>query len=347
MKDRDDASVKDRIIAALEENDVFLILTHVSPDGDSIGSLVALRGVLRDRGKECYALFPGDISPEYQFLLGGEDLPRSLPSNQTWDAVVVLDVPSVSRLPLSLNHQIPPCKELINIDHHETNDIRGSLNWVDPSASSVGEMLCHLLEHARYPITQRTATALYTAIVSDTGSFRFPNTSASSLEAAARLLTYGVNAAHVAENVYGSHSLRKFRLLGFALETLQTRLSGNVATMWVTNEMLEKAGASPVEADGFINFPREIKGVEVAVLFKEEGPAGEVKVSLRSKRRDVVVSRVAERFQGGGHPAAAGCTLSGSAETVQERILKAIAEELERAGIPASASSLSGSRSKG
>jgi phosphoesterase RecJ-like protein len=186
------------------------------------------------------------------------------------------------------------------------------------------------------------ATALYTAILTDTGSFRFQNTTASSLEAAARLLTYGVKPAHVAEHVYGSHSLRKFRLLGLALGTLQTCLSGNVATMWVTKEMLDKAGASPIEADGFINFPRDIRGVEVAILFKEEGPAGEVKVSLRSKRINVVVSRVAERFQGGGHPNAAGCTLSGSAETVRKLVLKAIAEELERAGIPASASSPSG-----
>lgn len=347
MKDPDDASVKDRIIAALEENDLFLILTHVSPDGDSIGSLIALREVLRGQGKECCALFPGDMPPEYRFLLGGEDLLRTLPSNQTWDAVVVLDVPSISRLPLSLNRQMPPCRELINMDHHETNDIRGSINWVDPSASSVGEMLTHLLEHARYPIPPAVATALYTAMVTDTGSFRFPNTSASCLEAAARLLSYGANAAHVAEHVYGSHSLQKFRLLGLALGTLRTCLSGNAATMWVTSEMLEKAGASAVEADGFINFPRNIKGVEVAILFKEEGPPGEVKVSLRSRRKDVLVSRVAERFQGGGHPTAAGCTLSGSAETVQERILKATAEELERAGIPASSSSLSGSRSKG
>ena len=347
MKDPDDASVKERIIAALEANDVFLILTHINPDGDSIGSLVALRGVLRDRGKECCALFPGEMPPEYRFLLGGEDLPRSVPLHQTWDAVVVLDVPSISRLPLSLNRRMPPCKELINIDHHETNDIRGTLNWVDSSASSVGEMLCRLLEHAQYRVSSEVATALYTAIVTDTGSFRFPNTSASSLEAAARLLTYGANAAHVAEQVYGTHSLQKFRLLALALGTLQTRVSGNVATMWVTKEMLQKTGASAVEADGFINYPRDIKGVEVAVLFKEEGPPGEVKVSLRSRRKDVLVSRVAERFQGGGHPAAAGCTLSGSAETVEKRILEAIAEELEQAGIPSPASSLSGSRSKG
>ena len=347
MKHRDDASARDRIISAIEENEVFLILTHVSPDGDSIGSLVALWRVLVHRGKQCFALFPGDMPPEYLFLLGGEDLLRSLPSGQKWDVVVLLDIPSISRLPLSLNRQIPPCKELINIDHHESNDIRGTINWVDPSASSVGEMLCHLLEHARYDVSSEVATALYTAILTDTGSFRFPNTTSSSLRAAARLVTYGVNPARVAQHVYGSHSLRKFQLLGLALATLQTCFSGKVAYMWVTKKMLDELGVSPVEADGFINFPREIRGVEVAILFKQEGPEGEVKVSLRSKRRNVVVSRVAEMFHGGGHPLAAGCTLSGSAETVQELILKAIAEELERAGMAASASSLSGSPSKG
>jgi phosphoesterase RecJ-like protein len=338
MKPSPGEPIKDKIVEAIRDDQVFLLLTHVSPDGDSLGSLVALRRILAGLGKECSVLFPGEIPPKYRFLIAGEEILQSVPPREKWDVVFLLDIPSASRLPASLRGEIPPCKELINIDHHASNNIEGSLNWIDARASSVGEMLFWLFDDAGYGISPDVATALYTAILTDTGSFRFPNTTSSSLQAAARLVDHGADPARVADEVYGSHSFRKYRLLTRVLGTLQTCCSRRVAYMWVTKEMLEKLGASAVEADGFINFPREIRGVEVAVLFKQDTDEKEVRVSLRSKGKRVEVGRVAEKFDGGGHPAAAGCTLTGSVRSVQQRVLQAIAEELARADAAASAS---------
>jgi len=347
MKSHDVNLIQNKIIEAIRNNLVFLLLTHVNPDGDALGSLVAMRRVLAGPGKECSVLFPGEIPPQYRFLIAAEEIVPSLPPRQKWDVVFLLDIPSASRLPVSLRGEVPPCKELINIDHHATNDIDGTLNWIDPSASSVGEMLFRLFDDAGYAISPHVATALYTAILTDTGSFQFPNTTSFSLKVAACLVDYGADPAYVADKVYGSHSVRKYRLLGRALETLQTCCSGRVAYMWVTKEMLQELGASIVQTDGFVDYPREIEGVEVAILFKQETDKEEVKVSLRSRGKLVEVRRVAEKFHGGGHPAAAACTLTGSVDPVQQRVLQAVAEEIARADAVASASPASETSSKG
>jgi phosphoesterase RecJ-like protein len=347
MKPHDINSIEKKIIEAIRDNRTFLLLAHISPDGDSLGSLVALRRILTSLGKRCSVLFPGEIPPEYHFLLVGETVLESPGPSEKWDVVFLLDIPSASRLPASLRGEIPPCSELINIDHHAGNDIDGTLNWVDPSASSVGEMLFRLFDDAGYGISADVATALYTAILTDTGSFRFPNTTSLSLTAAAQLVEYGADPARVADEVYGSHAFRKQRLLGKALGTLQTSCSGRVAYMWVTREMLKELGASAVESDGFINFAREIKGVEVAILFKQETDDEKVKISLRSRGNRVEVGRVAEKLGGGGHPAAAGCILTGSMETAEEQVLQAVAEELARTHLVASAPPAPGTSSKG
>jgi phosphoesterase RecJ-like protein len=319
------------IIEAIEENEAFLVVTHLKPDGDAVGSVVALGRVLRARGKSCHLLSPGEIPAGYRFLPAAGEIGESVPPREKWDGVFVLDTPCASRLPLSLSGTIPPCKELINIDHHPDNKIEGSLNWIDPDASSVGEMLYRLFKEAGYAVTRDVATPLYAAILTDTGCFRFPNTTPSALMAAAELMERGADAADVADRVYASHSLRKLRLLGEALGTLQTACSGRVAFMWVTAGMLEKVGASLLDADGFVNFPREVAGAEVGMLFKEEKDGRKVEVSLRSKSNLVDVSRVAAQFQGGGHHKAAGCVVEGSMPSVQERVVEAVAAELARA----------------
>ncbi len=318
----------DEIIEAIRGSEEFLLLTHVSPDGDALGSLVALGRVLSSLGKSRHLLLPGVIPPEYSFLALAEEISESPPARERWEVVFLLDTPCASRLPSSLSGGIPPCEKLINIDHHASNAIDGSLNWVDAQASSVGEMLYRLFDRAGYVISPDVATPLYTAILTDTGSFRFPNTTPSALMVAARLVERGADAADVADRVYGSHSLRKYKLLAEALATLQTGCCGRAALMWVTNEMLRKVGGSLLETDGFENFPRKVEGAEVAILFKQQDDAETVKVSLRSKRPAVDVSRGAARFKGGGHPMAAGCIMTGSTELVQEEVMKAVAEEL-------------------
>ncbi len=331
MKFENSNVIKSRIIEEIRDNQVFLLLGHVSPDGDSLGSLVALRQILAGLGKECSAVFPDEIPTEYRFLVADKKSLRSLSGHEKWDVVFLLDIPSASRLPAPLHGETPPCARLINIDHHVGNDIKGDLNWIDPRASSVGEMLLLLFEDAGYAIDPAVAMALYTAILTDTGSFRFPNTSSSSLRAAARLVEYGAEPAHVADQLYGSHSLGKYKLLGRVLETLQTCCSGRIASMRVSKAMLQDLGVSAVDTEGLIDYPRGIQGVEVAILFKEEHGGEQVRVSLRSKRKGVEVRRVAEKLGGGGHPAAAGCIVPGPMEAVQNQVLQAVSEELARA----------------
>ena len=339
--------IQDRIIQAIRENQEFLLLTHVNPDGDGLGSLVALQRALDGLGKKSCVLFPGEITPEYGFLVAREEMVRSLTPGKRWDVVFILDTPCASRLPESLSGVVPDSKERINIDHHTGNTIQGTLNWVDAKASSVGEMIFWLFERAGYSVSPEIATALYTAILTDTGSFRFPNTRSSALRAAAMLVDYGVDAAGVADRVYASHLLEKYRLLGEALSTLQRCCSGRAAFMWVTSEMLRKAGASRVETEGFVNFPRDLRGVEVAIFFKQEDDGQKVKVSLRSKGNVVEVCRVAAGFRGGGHPTAAGCTIKGVMEFVQEQVLKAVSEELARADAVVSGSAAKQTSSRG
>ncbi len=331
MNSQPPEAIIDKIIETIRVNGEFLVVTHINPDGDGVGSLIALGRVLSSLGKSPHLLSPGLLSPECSFLAAAGEISSSLPARKRWDVVFVLDTPCVTRLPASLSEEIPPCKNLINIDHHAGNTIEGSLNWVDAGASSVGEMLYRLFDEARYSISPDVATPLYTAILTDTGSFRFPNTTPSALMAAAQLVERGADPADIAEHVYASHSLRKYRLLAEALATLQICCSGRAASMWVTNEMRQNVGASLLETDGFENFPRKIDGAEVAVLFKQQDDAQKVKVSLRARRNLVNVSRVAAQFRGGGHPKAAGCVITGSMELVQEQVLKAVAEELARA----------------
>jgi len=338
MNRRDHQPVIDEIVHVIANNDDFLVLTHVNPDGDAVGSVVALGRVLVALGKSCHLLSPGDIPPEHLFLSAPGEISPVLPTRKSWQVIFLIDTPCASRLPLSLSGEIPPCNELINIDHHASNDIaaasrqatKRTLNWVNPSASSVGEMLYHLFATAGYVISPDVASPLYAAILTDTGSFRFPNTTSSALTAAAELVERGADPANLADKIYFSHSVGKFRLLAEALPTLQVCCSGKAAFMWVTAQMLRKAGAPLVETDGFENFPRTVKGVEVAILFKQTGDGQTVKVSLRSKRETVDVSRVAAQFGGGGHPTAAGCVITGSMTSVQERVVEAIAGELAR-----------------
>jgi phosphoesterase RecJ-like protein len=200
-------------------------------------------------------------------------------------------------------------------------------------------MLYQLCHTANYDIPAQVATPLYTAILTDTGSFRFSNVTPRALSTAASLVERGADAAAIADRIYGFHPLRKYKLLGKALATLQTCCSGRAAFMWVTQRMLKDVGGSLLDASEFENLPRTVKGTEIAILFKQKKDCRTVQVSLRSKRRLHDVSRLAESFGGGGHPAAAGCILTGSMASVQEQVLRAVERELAQTNPPVPPSS--------
>ncbi|MCL4424838.1 MAG: bifunctional oligoribonuclease/PAP phosphatase NrnA, partial [Firmicutes bacterium] len=211
---------------------------------------------------------------------------------------------------------------VVNIDHHGTNAGFGQYNYVDVQAAAVGEQIYELLRSMEVDISPAIATCLYTAIVTDTGSFRYESTRESTFRVAAELVRLGAKPAQVAENAFETRSLSSARLLGRALETLELTPDGKVAWLVISRAALEETGASDEETEGIINYARAIRGVEVGLLFRETGD-GKVRVSLRS-RHQVDVSRVASHFDGGGHPRAAGCTLSLPLNEAREKVITAV-----------------------
>ncbi|BDG59405.1 DHH family phosphoesterase [Caldinitratiruptor microaerophilus] len=303
-----------------------LFFLHVSPDGDTIGSSLAVCRAARALGKEAWCVGVDPVPRIYQFLPGWTELFRPWQElDGEWDLGVLLDCGDRSRVgpaePL-----LGRCRRTLNVDHHATNGRYGDYNWLDFRAAAVGEMAYRLVVEMGAPVDPPTATCLYTAIVTDTGSFRYDSTTPATHEIAARLIEAGVLPYRVAEAVWESETPERLRLLSACLATLQLHAGGRVATLRVTRDMLAATGATDEDVDGMVNFARSIAGVEVGLLFRETGN-GKVRVNLRS-RGGLDVSRVAERFGGGGHPRAAGCTVEGDIAAVEAQVVAAAAEAL-------------------
>jgi len=218
--------------------------------------------------------------------------------------------------------RIAGIRQIVNIDHHISNDRYGHLTLTDPEASSTGEMVFRLLDAMGLEITKDMAVNLYTAILTDTGAFRYANTGPRTFAAAGRLLEKGADPAGIAQQVYETFPAVKIRLLARALTTLEFDWEGRIAALTVSKSMLDEAGAEWEHTEGFVEYPRSIEGVQVAAFLSEIGE-GLYKVSLRSKGR-FNVEEVARKFGGGGHINAAACRIEGDAETVKKRLFEAI-----------------------
>ena len=312
------------VISELEKAPGVTILIHKSPDGDAIGSALALALVLEARGKET-AIYCWDGVPYYyRFLPGWQRVRKVKEEGEVvfHPLVVGLDSSDLGRLPFLRDK---PPGTVINIDHHPTNTRWGDLNLVEPQASATGEIVFGLLERWEVEITPHVAIALYTAIFTDTGGFRFSNTTDTSLLCCYKLVDLGAVPYEIATNVYESYSPGRMRLLGLALGTLSMAAGGGVAWVVVTREMMETTGTGPEDTEEFVNFPKSIRGVEVALLFRETEEG--VKVSFRSKGR-VDVAAIAASLGGGGHKAAAGCDLDLSLDAAVERVIPLVEEAL-------------------
>jgi len=246
-----------------------------------------------------------------------------------FDVALFLDCADLERSG-SARALVRQAETLVNVDHHPSNRLFGHVNYVDPAAAACGEIAYALLVELGAAIDATTATALYAALATDTGSFRFENTSARTLRLAARLIELGADAALVGREVWASRSLGSLRLLEIALRTLGLDADGRIAWMSLTPSMLRRAGAAEGDAEGLVDYPRTLRGVEVALLFTLDRP-GLVRVSLRSRSR-VDVSRLAGRFGGGGHARAAGCTVRGSLRRAQREVIAAAKEALAEVG---------------
>ena len=324
----------DGIIAELAQCSSVLISAHINPDGDALGSQLGLGLALRKMHKTV-TMHNLDPVPEiYRFLPHAEDIKTGKPVTGRYDAHIVLDCDPPRT---GLFDDSYPANILINIDHHVTNQLLWQHTWLDPKASATGEMTYNLIQRLGVPLDKEIALCLYTSIFTDTGSFRYTNTTPESMRISATLLEAGADPWLVTENVYESFAYRRLKLLGIVLGAMDRSSDGRIAWVVVNDELYRQTGTTAEDTDNFVNFVRSIKGVEVAVLFRQTGPA-QYKVSLRSKGR-VDLSVLAQSFGGGGHKNAAGSTMSGTIEEVKGRVIKdlskIIAEQIAQKDVTA------------
>jgi bifunctional oligoribonuclease and PAP phosphatase NrnA len=314
-----------QVVELIENKDRFAITSHIRPDGDSLGSSLGLFWLLSSLDKDVEVIMR-DPAPHSYRKLPGADAIRVTPTvDRTYDGVFVIECSDIDRPGLvDLEKQY-----VVNIDHHSTTELFGTINWIDSTASAVGEMIYNLCKATGVRVTKEMAECVYTALLTDTGSFHYSNTTERTFKIASELVRTGVKPAKTAEAIFGSYQWPKIDLLSKVLSTARRDESGHVAWMRQTMEMQEQARASEEDADGFVNYPLTVGEVEATALFKECAP-GVYRTSLRSKG-DVNVAKVAEQFGGGGHRNAAGCTLKGDWDAVEQQVVKLLRDAVERA----------------
>ncbi|MCX5693070.1 MAG: bifunctional oligoribonuclease/PAP phosphatase NrnA [Candidatus Omnitrophica bacterium] len=312
---------------AIKKFNKFLITSHINPEGDAIGSQVAMACLLRKLGKEFVMLDDSPVPNLLRFMKGTEDISKEMPHNFNFQAVIILDSPDMARIG-RVSEYIKKDSVIINVDHHISNVNFGKFNWVEPDFSSVGEMIYDLFKAFKMKIDLDEAIALYAAIMTDTGSFRYSNTSSKTHCIAAELIDIGVKPYEMHSRIYETSSIQDTNLLGESLQTMKLTEDGKIAWLWVTKDMLKETKASLEGTEGIINFARSIDGVEIAVLFRETGTDERVKVSFRSKGK-VDVNKLAAGFGGGGHPTASGCSVFGKFEDVEKKVLDAAKQMLK------------------
>ena len=317
-----------RVKRLLLESERILLTTHVNPDGDGVSSELALARFLTSMGKAVRVVNRHAVPELFAFLPGADrvEVAETLPPGM--DLVVVLDCGGLERTGLAAAPGERPT--VVIIDHHLTDDHEGDVRLLDAGASATGELVYYVLRELEEATPARmdreTALCLYTSIFTDTGSFRYSNTTPEALAVASHLVSYGIDVWGVAEQVYESRSYGTLQLLARFLATVGVSVHGRFAWGTIRQSFYRATGTREEHTDGFVNYARSIRGVEVALLFREEADAT-VKVSMRSKGK-VNVAALAETFGGGGHHNAAGCVLRGPLAEVRPRVLAAVARAL-------------------
>lgn len=310
-----------KIAEIIRRDKEFLIASHENPEGDAIGSILALGLGIRKLGKRVTVFNPDPIPEVLTFLPGAGKIVRRIPENHRFDAAFALDCGDPKRL----GEAFPKPEKigrLINVDHHASNTRFGDIKLVNPQASSTAEMVFDLLREVPVKISRPIGENIYTGILTDTGSFHYANTTDRTFAVARECVLAGVKPWRIAERVYETQPPARLRLLPLVLKTLEIEEGGRVSSVVVTRRMLTRAGAAPALTEDFINFPRSVKGTEVALLFREIQPK-KYRVSLRSRGK-IDVSRISRMFLGGGHPNAAGCTVEGTLGEVKAKVLSRV-----------------------
>lgn len=326
------SSELETILGLIKEAKRVLISSHENPDGDAVGSMLGLGLGLEQMGKEVVFYNKDGVPEILRFLPRSDRIGNSIDDIKgTFDLAFAVDCTGTGRAGGEFEEFLESGRggKVVIMDHHQTNSSSADYHLLDPRASSTGIIIYSVLKLLPVEIDSDIAKNLYTTIIGDTGSFRYSNTNPETFRVAADLVERGADPAEISEALFESEPLRKLKLIGLVLPTLEVSGDKKIASVYVDRNMYLQSGACREDSEGIVNIPRSIKGVEVAAFFREEsGKDGQSwKVSLRSKG-DVDVAKIAEGFGGGGHRKAAGCSLGGSLEHVKKTMFGAIEEAL-------------------
>ncbi len=317
-----------KIIDTIKERDTFVVTAHVNPEGDAVGSTIAMAEILKSLNKKYVVVSHDPVPDNLLFLEGVSEIKDHIPMGFQPETAIYLDCPVKERTG-SVYKEMGEEIFTINIDHHESNEHYGDVVWVDEHTSSAGEMVYELAEKMRCKMTMAFLESIYASIITDTGMFNYANTSDKTHVIVSKLITQGVEPDKMYREIYEKKNLKQQLLLGKVLSSIELHGDNRIAFMHLTKEMVHEVGITGrVSTEEFINYPRSIKGVKVAIFFNEsQSKEGSVNISFRSSG-EVNVNKIASFFGGGGHPRAAGCLINLTAKEAKKKIIKKILEEM-------------------
>jgi bifunctional oligoribonuclease and PAP phosphatase NrnA len=304
----------------------FAVLTHVRPDGDAIGSQLGMVLALQKLGKTVVAWNEDGLPESFAFLTGSELITKPPDQPMEFDVVLALDTAAKNRLGTGIN-AVRTYKTLVNIDHHASNPGYGDLNYIDAQAPATGQIIYELLQDQKLPFFPEIADALFVAISTDTGSFRYQNTTAQTFEIAGKLVEAGVDLATISQRVYESYPKRRILLLGQLLNEATFHANDRVATFSLTEATKARLAIDPADIDGLIDVIRTIDTVVVAIFF-EELEDQRVRISVRSKNPKIDANKICSTWGGGGHQLAAGARIRGTLEEVRTKVISYVSNEV-------------------
>lgn len=325
-------SSPEEIGEALKAHQSFILMSHIRPDADAIGSQIALGESLRAMGKTVRLVNEDGLPENLEFLPGSEHIESPPSEALEVEVAIALDTATKPRLGDKALHAASKAKLWLNIDHHKSNTSYGDLNLIVPTSPATGEILYDLITGLNLPLPDATRDSIYVAVSTDTGSFQYPSTTVHTYEMAADLIRRGVNVGEINAKTYDDQPYRKLELMRALLNTLERSEDGLVANWMMHDKVRVQYDLKPEDSEGLIDIIRAIKGVQVAAFF-EELPDHRVRVSLRSKNKRFDVCQVAQEFGGGGHALAAGIRMPGPIEDAKAKVLASIDKKLKKSGI--------------
>ena len=315
-----------QVMGAIRRHRRFIVSTHVNPEGDALGSALALASLIRRLGKQALVVTDGGVPEAFKFLPRVTPVHARLPAGYRPDAAITVDVPVLERLG-SIAPVFMRTGMRIVVDHHVSNKRPGDVNWVDPCAAATGEMVYRLYRAFRVKPTREEAYCMYVAIVTDTGSFKYMSTTPEVLRIAAELVSLGVSPLKTSQELYECHTASDMKFLGKILSSMRQAYGGKVAWVEVPLAVLRAGRPGPEIMDELVNFPRAVRTAEVAFILRQPSPKGKIRASFRSKGR-IDVNKVARTFGGGGHMAASGCSIDGTLAQARAKVLKVVGKAL-------------------